>query len=127
MYLPLVETYKETKLLDEAGWAELYSEMLAAEGQAQRSSGSGGGSRSGQGGQNYLNSDLVKESVRSSIYWALFEVADILGRTGDAWAHLDRAHAIEYKARGRPLDLSATQAQTDQIKVRVLCPCRTHV
>lgn len=106
-YFPLVECYKELKLLNEFEWYTLIDEMK----QQAESSSDTTYHDTVVDAQGSVLSHTHHDSKDSSIlYWALFCAYDVAGLYDDAWKHLNLAHGLEIKIRGKS-DIAAAKQQ----------------
>ena len=95
VYLSMVELYKEVKALDKQGWKKLAENMKKALANYGTDKFYNTPNSEKGKGTNYLNVDMIKASIRSSIYWALFEALDQAGDIEQSWKYLREAHKLD--------------------------------
>ena len=100
VYAVVVECHRSLKRLDKAGWMALIQRML---GVAQRI-------------ETSLALEHKRGEVVANLYFALYEAADTVKSTEEAFRYLDKARALAWKRRGNPASLEAMRTTHAQLK-----------
>jgi tetratricopeptide (TPR) repeat protein len=113
VYLPLVECYKELGKMSRSDWKTLLDEIESAVDQWED------GSLATPAIDESIPSVISIEGARgtdgSTIYWALYTVAEKAGDYNRAWKYLEEAHRKDKLSKGSSFNEEQLRFQTEQI------------